>query len=278
MFIPKEILTWGKKELKEFLKKPIEIENRNYDFKLTYRVEARDIRKDFSAFANYKGGFIFFGIDDRKNICGLPEDDQISTYLNRALENHLLQPRIINWNLIHTILVKARGPKKHVYIYYIPPSLFKDRPHVSDGNIYIRQNGESKSVTSGTEIRSLFFTSNFYPEHIDQLEHELENIRDYKYKRNALNTIYFQYLGTYLHDLSLSAMEDAKQKADILFDIYLVMIRLMDEVDLAQKNAVLGSPTRIPPLFDPPDLHTKYNELKEIVSEFITKFKGFHNI
>lgn len=276
MITAREILNWGQDELKEFIDNPAAIENDRYEFKRIYKSKAKEIRKDFSSFANFKGGFIFYGVDNNKNICGVDKDDEITTFLNRSLNNVCLQPPIEKWELIKAIRVTKRKPEKYVYIYYVHPTLFINRPHVSDGVIYIRQNGESKQISSGIEIRRQFFTAKFYPEHIDQLELELENIRDYEYKGSELDIIYIRYLGAYLNELKKNSKEETKAVIDTLILQFHAMADIIAEVN--RSRAVIHSATGIPPLSNSSDLKSKYEKLKEIVGDFITKFKGFHNI
>lgn len=276
MITPRQVLRWGYEELKEFTDNPTVIENYGYEFKRTYKSKAKEIRKDFSSFANFRGGFIFYGIDNSKNICGVDKDDEITTFLNRSLNNVCLQPSIEKWELIKAIPVTKKKPKKYVYAYYIYPSLFINRPHVSDGLIYIRQNGEVKPISSGIDIRRQFFTSKFYPEHIDQLELELENIRDYEYKGSWLDVIYIRYVGAYLNELKKNCKKEMRVIISTLLIQYHTMKDLIDEVN--RTRAIAHSATGVPPLSNSSDLKIKYEKLKEIVDDFITKFKGFHNL
>jgi hypothetical protein len=279
--ISSEILNWGYRELKEFINNPIVIENDRYEFKSTYKLATKRLRKHFSAFANSNGGFIFFGIDKNKNIAGVEEDIEIDTVLNRALNNENLQPPIEKWELVKAICINQSRPAMYVYIYYVYPSLFVNRPHVSDEKVYIRQNGESKPITSGIELRRRFFISKFYPEHIGQLEFELEKIRDYQYKGSELDSVYYKNLGQYLEEILKELKKNPKEilritEVNNLLSQYKAVKRLIDEVNTLKVDLHLS--TGIAPLSNPLDIESKYDNLKNIVDDFIIKFKRFHNL
>lgn len=165
---------WSYKELKDFIDEISNSENNIYEFKESLDLsDPKEVRKDFSAFANSNGGFIFIGIDKNKNIKGIPRDDQLTTRINRCLSNSALNPGI-RFEPQNTILIPHSNPPAYVYIYYIKPSLRHKKPHVSDCKVFIREQGESKPVSTGTQMRELFILSMFNPEYIDQLEHDLK--------------------------------------------------------------------------------------------------------
>lgn len=276
MVTPKEILNWELDELKDFVGNPSVIENDKYEFKCTYEIVAKELRKDFSSFANGKGGFIFFGIDKAKNISGVNKNDEITTALNRALSNQCLQPPIERWELVKAIRTNEKHPEKYVYVYCIYPSLFINRPHVSDGMIYIRQNGESRPVSSGLEIRRHFFTAKFYPEHIDQLEAQVESIRDYEYRWTELDAIYMRYLEAYLKELTKTAKADALAVLATLLKLYQEVIDLISEISRlrATEYSVMG----VAPLTVSENLRSKYDSLRIVVDIFTNTFKRFHKL
>ncbi len=87
-------------DLHDILQDPDFCENRHIEFKAVFSKgnnSAKELRKDFSSFANNEGGLIFFGIDDNKNICGiiLPE-------IRREISQKLFGTRI-NWNILKSI-------------------------------------------------------------------------------------------------------------------------------------------------------------------------------
>jgi len=271
------ILRWEYKDLKEFVDNPAVMENNKYEFKQTYKLEAKKLRKCFSSFANSEGGFVFFGIDNKKKICGIVKDNEINTYINRALNNQCLQPPLRKWELIKSMHIPKSKSVKYVYIYYIYPSLPMEKPHIADGIIYIRQNGETKSISSGIELRRQFFLSKFYPEHIELLEFELDKIRDYEYKSTELDIIYLKYLKHYLNKLKLASKESAKVPGiDSLLSGFNAMENLIDEIN--RSKATLHSSTGVSSLSTSPDLKGKYDNLKNIVDDFIIQFKKVHKL
>lgn len=117
MFRPRDVLNWTYEDLEDFLNSPTSsVENDQYDFKQAYEIEPEKLRKCFSAFANSKGGFVFFGIDNNRNICGIERNDEITTHLNRVLNNPKLRPRISKWHLLNSITTPR---KKGVFTFII---------------------------------------------------------------------------------------------------------------------------------------------------------------
>ena len=269
-----DVSRWKYKDLEEFISNPNIMEDDRYEFKQTYKLKSKKLRKCFSSFANSKGGFVFFGIDKNKNIHGVTEDPEITTYINRALNNQDLQPPIKKWEPINLIYIPKSKPKKYVYIYYVHPSLPMDRPHIADGKIYIRQNGEAKPIFSGIELRRRFFLSKFYPEHIELLEAELDKIRNYEYRSSELDIIYLKYLKHYLEELKSSSEESAE--IDNLLSSFNIIEKLIDEIN--KSKATLHSSIGVSPLYIPSNLKNKYNKLKKIVEDFIIKFKRMHKL
>jgi predicted HTH transcriptional regulator len=268
---------WSYKDLKEFIESVRNIEDDRYEFKESLNLsKPGEIRKDFSAFANSKGGFIFIGIDKNKKIKGIPKDDDLPTRINRCLSNSALNPNI-DFEPQSTILIPHSAPPAYVYIYYIKPSLSHKKPHVSDCKVFIREQGESKPVSSGDQMRELFILSRFHPEYIDQLEYDLGKIRHYEYSYTEVDFFYLKYLGKYLDDL----IKEQKEQGESLEDVNKLMELYKNICDLITKAESLKakerSATEAPSLTVPDSVRNKYDELADKVDKFISLFKKVHS-
>ena len=80
----------------------------------------------------------------------------------------------------------------------------------------------------------------------------------------------------YLKELIDFSEAEAKIKAEALLSQYRSISDIIDDIN--KQSAVLHSSTGVPPLSNPIDLKTKYDKLKEIVEDFIIKYKGFHKL
>lgn len=269
-----KVREWKYTKLKDFVQSVRNIENDEFDFKEAVDSgNAKEIRKDFSAFANKKGGIIFIGIDNNKQIRGIKRDDQLDTKINRCLSNSALQPGI-RWERLNTIRIPKTKPTKYVYIYYIRPSLCHEKPHVSDCRIFIREQGESKPISSGYQLRRLFFVSRFDPSHIDQLEYELQKIRRYEYYGNReIDVFYFRYLKQFLEESKQEKKDKGHDSTEIdkLLGQFYKIQEVMDETE--RLRAEIRSSTKTASLSSSESIKTKYEELMALVDDFISNFK-----
>jgi len=197
---PLIVRKWTESELRTFLDEGGSIENDVYDFKQSFswrQTDNKEIRKDFSAFANTKGGYIFLGVSNRREIIGIDYDGEINTKLNRILSDNL-KPKI-EWEPLHTIPIKtSASSRRSIHIFYIKESPYHIKPHMSDKIVYIREQGESKPLFSGRDLRDRFFIPGFQPEHIEQLRYELEAIKNGSFILNRVDVYYLRGLRQYL--------------------------------------------------------------------------------
>jgi predicted HTH transcriptional regulator len=270
---------WTYKELQEFLAKGSSIENDQLEFKERLNIatdrEKEELRKDFSALANSSGGYIFVGIDNEKNIVGIPKDDDLLTKINRCFPLSRLSPSI-NFAQQAVIDISRANPKTCVYIYYIKPSPRHKKPHVSDYKVYVREQGESKPLSSGAQMRELFVLSTFNPEYVDLLEHELEKIRQYEYSFNQIDCVYLKHLEKYLYDLKKENEEktESRKETNELITLLKEIFGLITEIE--RLKAEERSASAIQPLSVSSSIRTNYDELAVKVDDFIAKFKKVH--
>ena len=136
---------WDYNDLVDWLQNTNSMEDDFFDLKEQYSagINPAKIRKCFSSFANTKGGVVLFGINNLKVPIGCPDDPEMRTKLNRILTSNL-DPKI-DWEMTHSIALPSnQSPPRFVYITRIKESIFLNKPHISDGKIYIREMGECK--------------------------------------------------------------------------------------------------------------------------------------
>lgn len=163
---------WNLEKLKNWLSQVLTQEDDTFDLKekLPSDEEGRcRLRKEFCGFANGKGGYIFFGIDNNKKIIGVSDNDkEFTTKLSQIITSNVFPPTI-NWQLYECITME--GNSYSVYIIKIFESLYFHKPHVffKEGKglfIPLRENGHLRNITDGGEIRRIFLNSDgYYPEY-----------------------------------------------------------------------------------------------------------------
>ena len=270
-----EITNWDFNDLIQFLDSFVSTENNFYEFKENYRIRPEKIRKFFSSFANSEGGYIFFGIDNEKNIIGLEVDDEINTKLNQKLSCESLQPPLDKWYQINRISIPETLPEKVVYIFCIESSISINKPHLSDSKIFVRENGESNPIKSGRILREKFFMTRFQPEHIKQLEFEMRKIKNYKYEASEIDAMYFRDLGEYL-EKSIEEETDLYEDLNNLLEQYNQITSLITDIEAIR--AELHSSTGVPPIGNPIEIEEKYDNLRELIEKFLHGFKEVHQL
>jgi predicted HTH transcriptional regulator len=128
-------------------------ENLTTEFKLKFSSSER-IAKEMIAFANTKGGWIIFGIDDDKNVIGVQSEKGEAELIKEAAEKFCEPP--LSYNLHY---VELYG--KEIVIAEVPESLVK--PHriqdylsdvdINTSQVYVRIN--DKSVPASKEMIKL---------------------------------------------------------------------------------------------------------------------------
>ncbi|MCS7052511.1 MAG: ATP-binding protein [Ignavibacterium sp.] len=104
------------RELKELIE---EGENLQCEFKLRFTTEEK-IAKEMIAFANTKGGYLIFGIDDDREIVGVESEKEVAELVYSTAKNYCVPPLDIE---IHFVALKGR----ELVIVEIPES--DNKPH-----------------------------------------------------------------------------------------------------------------------------------------------------
>ncbi len=250
-------------DLGRILQDPDFCEDRYIEFKAQFykgNSSAIELRKDFSSFANNEGGLIFFGVDDRKNICGidyLPE-------IRREISQKLYQLGI-NWDIVNSISLTSG---KFVYIAQIyEVNLYWEKPIIVDGSVWCRENGACTLVNN---ISKYFSYDRFLPSDIKYLEHllinESETLERIQYGLQVLPFYYvriFMELDIFLkYAFERMISDQDKQKAKELLSKFQKfsrnLITQQQDVYLIQKS------------FPTPKVNENSfrNDLQEIIKDF----------
>jgi len=104
------------RELKELIE---EGENLQCEFKLKFSTEEK-IAKEMIAFANTKGGYLIFGIDDDKEIVGVESEKEIASLVTTTAKEYCVPPLEIKIDFI-----EVKG--KEIVVVSIPES--EQKPH-----------------------------------------------------------------------------------------------------------------------------------------------------
>jgi len=268
---PNIIKSWKYREFKKWLQDLSTQEALFYEWKSTINLNPDNLRKLFCSFANTpRGGAIFFGIDNNKRIIGVKPDSDLAVKINRIVSKNIFQPISPNsWSIIKGIRIP--NTKKVVYILYVYPSLYTEKPHMFNGKVYIRENGECKAITDGRTLRKLFLIERFYPEHIKQLEMELEKIKKCRFNPDEIDIMYLKELKSYLEKKS----EENEQFKELLYE-FGDIVNLYEKIKKEQSIGVTKG-EQISILNG--DNITEYcNQLSIGVNNFIKKFKEIHKL
>ncbi len=264
-----QVKTWGFSEIKSFVNGANVLEGWYHDFKGISLGDTERIRRIFCSFANTNGGFILHGINNDIKIVGIDRDTELKTKVNRKIKNGIGPPiPIKSWDINE---IKLPQKSKYVYLLYIYPSLYFDRPHITDKKVYVRGNGTCDPIEDGSILRKLFLVDKFSPSHIYQLENELDKIKQCKLNPDAIDFMYFLQLRGYLEN-RLADSEDFNDLLDKLRKV----IRLYEAIrNIFSAGATYGESVSAT---DNERLNSLHNDLETLVEDFIKNFKDIHNL
>ncbi|MBI3633846.1 MAG: ATP-binding protein [Candidatus Vogelbacteria bacterium] len=174
------IKEWKIADLRNWLTDPGTQEGWDYDFKLDLPDSRNDkekssVRSCYCSFANSRDGIIFYGIDDNKQIQGLGYDHNFKNRVSHILSSDVF-PQIKEWDLFHVIYTTTRK-RKCVYLVLVKESFYSDKPHVTDGRIWVRENGHRDYIKTGVDIqRHFLLPDKLFPKYTNIIIFILENI------------------------------------------------------------------------------------------------------
>lgn len=144
-------------ELQKLLKSNAIFEGHRLDFKEDFGSKTKEIAKDVSSFANANGGFLIYGIDDDKNICGVDKitnDRGVVEWFNQAVSGNV-EPSVFYYD---PSCIEIPESDKIVIIIEIPESSKKPHMLTSDYRYYTRIN-DSSMVAKHFQVRDMFMYS-----------------------------------------------------------------------------------------------------------------------
>lgn len=213
---------WKIDRLRSWLGQMSTQENDFFDFKesLPHSNDTRGkdrLKKEFCAFANCGGGFLFFGIRNDKSITWLEEDGEFSTRVSQIISTNIF-PSTIKWSLCKTIRNGRR--RRYVYIIKIEESLYFQKPHVfykeGDGLVIpVRRSGHIDFIKDGRDIRELVLLDRkFYPEYRSHAKKIIENLKNSTTANfSLLEAIIIQELKSFIQENS-SNLDGAQNLLD----------------------------------------------------------------
>ncbi len=263
------IKNWKYSDLVDWLKSINTQECSLYDWKYKIDLNPDNLRRIFCAFANTKGGLIFFGVNNKKKIIGVKEDMELKTKINRVINSKILPPvPINNWEISAIEIPKK---KLVVYITYILPSLYLERPHVTEHRIYIRGNGENQPLNDGAQIRRLFLIEKFQPDHIYQLKNELDRIKNCKFHPDEIDFMYLKQAKEYLEE----GVKNNKEFGELLVSLAKI-IKFYEGIRKTQaESETKGEGLTI---LDSDPLVEQISNLEKELNNFYNRFKEIHNL
>lgn len=142
--------------------------------------KAQDLAKLFAAFSNARGGWILFGVDDRKRVVGIKASEEEKQLLVNVARNNC-QPHIA----IKCDALKVG--KKKILVVHIPEG--GDKPYQANEKIYVRLDSHIH-VASAEEVRKLIYESGrlFY-EKRPIIEANLGHLDDKKIRQYVRNVL-----------------------------------------------------------------------------------------
>lgn len=260
-----EIPSWDLVRLRDFLSS--QIEDDFFEFKEDL-IDPTKVRKHFSAFANTRGGIFLWGVNDDRMPVGMDQTaNSLTTHVNRCLSNVNLRPTV---SFRHLKTIQVRDTRL-VHIHHVPPSL--NRPHMANERIYVREQGESKALTSGDDVRRLFLNDQFFPEYIAQMDLEMTMLGRRDFQLGLESVIYLRGVKGYLYGRYTELRSDSFK---LLLDDFERLMRGFNELErlrAKERSAVVTAP-----LEDSEQMIARCTELRTAVQKFINDFKRVHQV
>ncbi len=176
------IKNWKIADLKNWLNDPMTQEGWDYDFKVDLPDSRNDrekgnLRACYCSFANSRSGMIFYGVDDNKQVQGLDYDQNLKNRVSHILSSEIYPP-IKEWDLFNIIFTNSRK-NRCVYLVLVKESFYSDKPHVTDGRVWVRENGHRDYIKTGIDMqRHFLIPDKIFPKYIDIIIKALENIKN----------------------------------------------------------------------------------------------------
>ena len=149
---PDNLNDWSLEFVKELVDEEHE-ENAFLEYKLFLKdVDKTELEREFTAFANGKGGFILFGVRDDHEICGIdiPEDEELTQYIKELLTN--TNP-VVQFQVGDPIKL-SEDTQKGILVVKVDES--NKKPVATRDSAYYIRMGESKQPVDREHLMTLF--------------------------------------------------------------------------------------------------------------------------
>lgn len=168
--------------MKSWLNDPMTQEGWDYDFKVDLPDSRNDrekgnLRACYCSFANSRDGMIFYGVDDSKKVQGLSYDQNFKNRISHILTSEIYPP-IKEWDLFHVVFTNSRK-NRCVYLIFIKESFYSEKPHITEGRAWVRENGHRDYIKTGIDIqRHFLIPDKLFPRYTDVVIRVFENIKN----------------------------------------------------------------------------------------------------
>lgn len=158
-------------------------ESSTLQFKLQWS-DNEKITKELVAFANSRGGFIVFGVEDKTGrIEGLTYDD-VQTISSKA--GNMAENNIIPALYIHSHPEEIDG--KTVLVVEVPSGMNKPYKTLKGCEIYVKQGADKRQVKDNRELLRMFYDSGqYYPDRMGVPDTSVANLSESLIDRFFLN-------------------------------------------------------------------------------------------
>jgi Putative DNA-binding domain len=248
-------------ELLNFLKRPRSDEGLDHDFKIGLphtgdKEGVLRLNRCFCAFANTRGGIIYFGIDDDKKCIGVEPNKEFLKHLSDKLSK-AIKPEIVRWSLLDPIPLPDNS--RSIRPAHIQECPSHQKPHLFEGVAYFRVGSSCVPMLDGADLRRRLEVDRFSPNHIDILESKLQGLATFNLIPDELDVLYLNKLQVFL---------DERVKSE---DIARLRSSFMEIRKLFAKLIKISSPLSMETSISSP-----LDELQELQSKtalFIKQFK-----
>lgn len=251
-------------ELISFLMQPKNDEGLDHDFKkgLPHPGDAKGIsrlNKCFCAFANTRGGRLFFGVDDNKNCIGIEYNKEFAKHLSDKLSKEI-KPEILRWQVLEPIAMPDGN--RLIYVTHINECSSYHKPHLFGGIAYFRIGSSCVAIKDGSDLRRRLDVDRFSPNHIEILESKLDALIRFKLTPDALDVLYLNSLQVFL-DRNANSQDIAGLLASFL-EMRKLFTKLL-KIGSAYSFEAPSSPA--------PEEELLRDELKEKIGRFTKQFR-----
>ena len=142
---------WTEDFIRELIDEKHE-ENAHLEYKPHLKIDGNDLEREFTAFANSRGGYIIFGVKDKPKISGLknPGEEELTQYIKEKLSN--TNPPV---EFVVSDPIEIEGNTDRILLVVKVEESNKKPVSTKDSAYYIRM-GESKQPIDREQLMTMF--------------------------------------------------------------------------------------------------------------------------